>query len=122
MTKEIIIIQVKTKNGKIKNKQQEAKRVSSTDNFYVFEEINDNYKAFSLTVMPLGVAIMHFKYKKDAEYMAKKLYDSDIDFNREYIKLVEDEKLKKLIFDIREEINAGSNSIRAGMLQSFPMG
>lgn len=120
MTKEIITIQIRNENGKKESKQQEAERVPGTDNFYVFEKIDDNYRAFSLTVIPLGVAVMHFKYKKDAAYMAKKLHDSSIDFNRDCIKLAKDEKLQKLMFNVREEINVGSNFIKAGMLQNFP--
>lgn len=120
--KEPITIKNISRDNKITKEIINAERVSGKNNFYVFEKtIKDKYKAYSLTLMPLGVAIIHFKYKKDAMYMAKQLNNSNINFNRKYEELGKDKELRDLMYNIRDEINAGSNFIRAGRIEDFPV-
>ncbi len=119
----ITVIDNETK--KLYNKIQEAEKVSGTRNFYIFEDILENrdkksiYKAYSLTAMPSGIAIMHFKYKKDAVNIAKKLNESNIDFGRSIDEFKKDKELYGLMLSIIDELN--KNGKRAGSLRDFPV-
>lgn len=119
MAKEKIKIIYEDEKESRKYREVEANRVPKTENFYVFKYDSEFFNAYSLTIIPSGIATMFFKYKKDANYMAKKLQESGIDFNRDVDALLEDEKLKELIRNIAKEINAKSDFVLVGKLSDF---
>ncbi len=96
-----------------------------TDNFYVFQKTanegeEDEFKAYSLTIMPCGASVMHFKFKNHAVFVAKELSKTSINFNRSAQELGKDKKFSKLFFELRDKINEKSTRGKlAGNLYDF---